>query len=165
MFIFVKIFQIMNASKYLIRVGKYIIQFSVLLVVMFGVLILINGNEYLESVITMFSTTRGLVLIGVVFVFSLTYPFFGFTKRRLTFDASKYADEVDNVMQMCGFVKMNDNNEEMIYRAKSVAKKIGLLYEDTIVIKTEDGLSTIDGARKEVVKISMRCDTFITLNK
>lgn len=150
----------MKLSTYFIRAGKYIIQFIILLFVMIGLMSLLSKNPTSNMFETLF-TTRGLLLWGVVLLFSLTYPFFGFVKRTLTFDATKHAQDVDKVMEMCGFVKLSDADGVTIYRAKNVTKKLVMLYEDKITITTVDGLSTIEGFRKEVVKASMRFNTFI----
>lgn len=150
----------MKLSTYFIRAGKYIIQFIILLFVMISLMSLLSKNPTSNMFETLF-TTRGLLLWGVVLLFSLTYPFFGFVKRTLTFDATKHAQDVDKVMEMCGFVKLSDADGVTIYRAKNVTKKLVMLYEDKITITTVDGLSTIEGFRKEVVKASMRFNTFI----
>lgn len=150
----------MKLSTYFIRAGKYIIQFIILLFVMIGLMSLLSKNPTSNMFETLF-TTRGLLLWGVVLLFSLTYPFFGFVKRTLTFDATKHTEDVDKVMEMCGFVKISDADGVTTYRAKNVTKKLVMLYEDKITITTIDGLSTIEGFRKEVVKASMRFNTFI----
>lgn len=147
-------------ERYAIRAAKYAVYLVILLVVLLSVMNLIqSGGLPLDE---MLFSTRGLMLLAVVVVFALIYPFFGFTKRTLTFDASKKVDDVKNVMSMCGFAPTADSTAEVQkFRAVAKSKKMVLMYEDEIVIATVNGLSTINGARREVVKASFRFSTYI----
>lgn len=154
----------MKLSKYFVRVVKYVVQLIVLFVILFGVMSITSKIGFVDY-FSAFMSQRGLILLCVIIVFALAYPFFGFTKKRLTFDANKHVDEIENVMLLCGFIKVSQDADRLVYRAKTITKKIFLMFEDQIVISTQDGLSMIEGPRKEAVKASMRFETFITLNQ
>lgn len=146
-------------KRYPIRAVKYMVQLCILFFVMFGLLQAFGyGNVTLSE---MFDSSRGYILLAAVIFFALLYPFFGFTKKTLTFDASTNEAEVERVMGMCGYQRVEGEAQAMVFRAATMPKKIVLMWEDTIEINTVDGLSTMEGARKEVVKASFRMGTFI----
>lgn len=150
----------MKLSTYFIRVGKYVVQLAVLLFLMIGLMNIFNGGN--QNNFEVFTQNSSYLLWCVVGVFSLAYPFFGFAKKTLTFDVAKNIEEVDKVLEMNGFVKISDNENVTTYQAKSVLKKFMMMYEDKITITTDqDNVSVIEGARKEVVKATMRFNTFI----
>lgn len=147
-------------ERYVIRAAKYVVYLVVLFFVIFFVMDLINDKQVPFWV--MFSGSRGLVFSGIVIVFALIYPFFGFVKKTLTFDASSKVEEVVNVMNTCGFATAEASTPELQkFRARSTSKKVSMMWEDEVIIETIDGLSTIRGSRREVVKAAFRFGTFI----
>lgn len=148
-------------ERYVVRAAKYVVYLLVLFFIIFAFMDAINGTNV--PMWSIFTSTRGMMLGVVVLVFALIYPFFGFTKKTLTFDASKRREDVERVMTMNGYLPSAESTDSvMVFRAKSVAKKLMLMWEDQIVITTVDTLSVIKGARKEVVKATFRFNTFIT---
>lgn len=147
-------------NRYIIRAAKYLVYFIFLFAIMFSVLGAIEGN--FEKLAIAYFSSRGLIMLGFIFIFSLTYPFFGFTKKTLTFDASKKVEEVQNVMNMCGYKRAGGTNDAMIFEAATGMKKFQNMWEDTITINTVDELSTITGPRKEIVRANLRFGTYIS---
>ncbi|MEG0724673.1 MAG: hypothetical protein RR485_01375 [Mucinivorans sp.] len=149
-------------KKYPIRAAKYVVYLAILFVLIFALMNALGGVEVPFS--TLFTTTRGWMVLLVVVVFALFYPFFGFTSKTLTFDAAKKTEEVVNVMTMCGYTQLDERESypsRMTFRAEGKLKRMMLMYEDQIEITTVDGLSKISGPRKEVVKAAFRMGTFI----
>lgn len=144
---------------YLIRVAKYVLQLTILFIVFFSVLHFAGyGNTSLTEVLT---SERGLIMLAIIVVFALLQPFFGYTKKRLLFDANKRAEDLDRVMAMCGYAKISDENGVKTYRASNFSKKLILMFEDQITVTTIDEVSEMAGPRKEVVKAYFRMNTFI----
>lgn len=148
-------------KRYPLRVAKYVIYLAVLFFIIFALMNALNRTEIgLEA---MFTNMRSLWLLAMVVLFALLYPFFGFTKKSLTVDASQRVEDTQKVMQMCGYMLLDGTNKEcMVFRASSGIKRLMLMYEDQITITTVDGLSVMEGPRKEVVKASYRMTTFVS---
>lgn len=146
-------------NRYGIRAAKSLLQYIILFLVFYSILrIMGSDNAPLQ---TLWETSKGILLLGAIIVFSLLQPFFGYTKKTLTFDAKKRSEDVERVMAMCGYVKVDETSNEMIFRASTTAKKVALIYEDAVTITTNDEISVMQGPRKEVVKIYFRMGTFI----
>lgn len=149
-------------KRYPIRAAKYAVYLIILFFILFGVMSAV-GNSSPMSVL--WTSSRGLMFLGVVVVFALLYPFFGFTKKRLTFNAAGRVEDVERVMAMCGFKRVEAETHganDMVFEANSKAKKVTMMWEDRIEITTDgDGVSYIEGNRKEAVRAAFRMGTYI----
>lgn len=148
-------------NRYAIRAAKYVIYLFVLLLLIFTLMSALGGTKL--SLSTLVSSDRGWWLAVVVLFFAAVYPFFGFSSKLLTVDAEAKAEEVERVMGLCGFMKQSDRSQGgvQVYRASSGVKRLVLMYEDTITITTNNGVSTMAGPRKEVVRAAYRMTTFV----
>lgn len=146
-------------NRYIIRASKYALQLVILFFVIYLLMSLLSVNSVGLDVLL---GSKGLWILGVIIIFSLLYPFFGFTTKTLNFNATENVEKVENVMEMCGFKRVeSDNDNYMIFRADSIAKRISMMYEDKLIIKTQNNISTIEGNRKETFKASFRMGTYI----
>lgn len=149
-------------KRYPIRAAKYAVYLTLLFFILFALMRAFGSSS---SMSILWTTSRGLMFLGVVIVFALLYPFFGFTKKRLTFNAASRVDDVERVMAMCGFKRIETETRgpgDMLFAAASTAKKVILMWEDQIEITTDaDGISYIEGNRKEAVRAAFRMGTYI----
>ncbi|WP_298061241.1 hypothetical protein [uncultured Rikenella sp.] len=148
-------------KRYPIRAAKYAIYLIILFFILFA---LLRAFGSASPISVLWSTSRGLLFLGVVIVFALLYPFFGFTRKRLTFNAAARSEDVERVMGMCGFKRIDTENhsaDNMLFQAASTAQKIVMMWEDQIEITTIDGISYIEGNRKAVVRAAFRMGTYI----
>lgn len=151
----------MDTKTYLRRAGKYVIYLAVLLVLIFTIMDLLNLSKV--PLMEVLKSERSLYLFAVVVIFALLQPFMGYVKKRLTFDARKNVEEVERVMGLCGYVRVEDVDGAMVFRVQGAIKRLTLVYEDAIVITTDsDDLSLMSGPRKEVVKAAFRMTTFVS---
>ncbi|MFI3294474.1 MAG: hypothetical protein R3Y19_00460 [Rikenellaceae bacterium] len=144
-------------KRYLIRFLKYIVYFVLLL----GAMLLIM-NSFGDTIsFEAYKGERGLMLIGAIIFFSLIYPFIGFTRKTLTVNASNRVEEVERILAMCGYKRVNADNENMEFEGASFSKKLITMWEDKVTITTQDGVSVIVGSRKEIVKIAYRITSYL----
>ncbi len=149
----------MNLTTYLRRFIKYIIY----LVVVACIIYLIMSQFYTNIDIDQLISSRGLWMVAVVIFFSAVQPFFGYSSKLLTCDAQKHNEQVVNVMAMCRYKLVENRDGIMTFRANSTFHRLTLLGEDTITIDNrEDGLSTMRGPRREVVKAAFRIGTYVS---
>lgn len=149
-------------KRYPIRAAKYAVYLIILFFILFALLRAFGSASPMS---VLWSTSRGWMFLGVVVIFALLYPFFGFTRKRLTFDAAKRVEDVERVMAMCGFRRIDAENhgaDDMLFQSESTAKKIAMMWEDKVEITTDsNGISYIEGNRKEVVRAAFRMGTYI----
>lgn len=149
-------------KRYPIRAAKYAVYLIILFFILFALLRAFGSASPMN---VLWTTSRGLMFLGVVVVFALLYPFFGFARKRLTFDAASRVEDVERVMAMCGFQRIEADTHsanDMLFAATSTAKKAAMMWEDKVEIVTDaDGISYIEGNRKEIVRAAFRMGTYI----
>ncbi len=146
-------------GTYIIRVAKYVVYFAILLSL---TVILMNSFSSNKIVLAQYYNMHGLMLCGVVLLFSLIYPFIGFVKKDLTFNAPQRKEDLIRVMSACGYTQTGGDDNNMEFRATSTAKKLAHRWDDKITITTDaDGLSVMSGPRKEVVRATFRFNTYL----
>lgn len=146
-------------NRYGIRAAKYVLQLTILFVVFYSVLNLVGYSK--SPISLLWQTNAGGMMIGIIIFFALIQPFLGYTKKTLVFDANQRKEDVDRVMGMCGYIKVSETADQMIFRGSTTSKRLMHMFEEAITITTIDGLSVMQGPRKEVVKIYFRMGTFI----
>ena len=150
-------------NRYPIRAAKYALYLIVLFFVLFALMRALGYGA--ASLDILWTTSRGWLFLGVVVVFALLYPFFGFTRRRLTFNAASRVEDVERVMAQCGFRRIEADThgaDDSLFAAASTGKKVTMMWEDRIEITTDaNGISYIEGNRKEAVRAAFRLGTFI----
>lgn len=150
-------------NRYPIRAAKYALYLIVLFFVLFALMRALGYGT--ASLDILWTTSRGWLFLGVVVVFALLYPFFGFTRRRLTFNAASRVEDVERVMAQCGFRRIEADThraDDLLFAAASTGKKVTMMWEDRIEITTDaNGISYIEGNRKEAVRAAFRLGTFI----
>lgn len=146
-------------ARYLIRFVKSFVFLTLWLVIILGLMLAFKQTTM--SLSDLFTTDNGRMFWLMVAVFSLVHPVLGYSKRPLLDEAKNISAEIDEVAAKSGYHKVSEENGEMVYRADSFLKALMLQYEDKITIKTVDGTSTIEGPRKEIVKMIFRLDTLM----
>lgn len=150
-------------KRYPIRAAKYALYLVILFFVLFALMRALGYGA--ASLDILWTTSRGWLFLGVVVVFALLYPFFGFTRRRLTFNAASRVEDVERVMAQCGFRRIEADThgaDDLLFAAASTGKKVTMMWEDRIGITTDaNGISYIEGNRKEAVRAAFRLGTFI----
>lgn len=148
-------------NRYIIRVVKYALYLVVLFFIIFGMLHLVGYSKNVSLAALLFSQ-QGAMLLGAVLIFSLLYPFFGFMTKNLLFNATEKVEKVEQVMAMCGYQRCQGSTvHAMVFEPIGVARNIQLLYEGTITINTEGGVSQMQGPRREVTRAYFRMGTYI----
>ncbi len=149
-------------KRYWIRSGKYGLFLVLLFFGLYGLMRVFGSAVSWEAIL---SSDRWWKFALAVVGFALVYPFVGYVRRRLTFRASERVEEVERVMGMCGFRRVDPEvhgDNEMVFEAEGVMKRASLMWEDRIVITTDrEGASWIEGQRKEAVRAAYRMGTFI----
>lgn len=151
----------MDMKTYFRRVIKYVIYLTILLGLILLIMDLTKTSKVPMSEV--FKTSQSVYFFVVVAIFSLLSPFMSYTKKVLTFDARRNAEEVERVMAMCGYSKVESKDSDiMLFRADSFVKRLSLRFEDTIEINTSsEDISIMKGPRREVVRAAFRMSSFI----
>lgn len=143
--------------RYLIRAVKYFFYFLILLVVIMTVMVAVGFVE--ADINTMFRNgTQSLWQIAAMLViFGAIYPFFGFTKKE-TIVPGEY-DQIREgiIMYMLsrGYQLEKEEGENMSFRASGPLNRTFRMFEDRITMTRSFAGFTMEGLRKDVIRLSM----------
>lgn len=142
--------------KYFIRSVKYFIYFCAILAIMVGALVLIGAAE--ANIETLF---RGgydaLWKIAALFaVISAIYPKVGFIRREASVPGSWDDIKVDirRYMEDNHYDFEKEEAGSMSFRHKGFASRLSRMFEDRIVITPAFGGVTVDGPRKDAIRVA-----------
>lgn len=151
--------------KYIVRSLKYLLFICVLYV---ALLWLSSLSTYGGTIDTMtllraqLSSDRGLWLVVAFVALALFYPKFGYV-RRVVAGADIEADRmrIDNAMALYGFKFVEVRNGALVYRAEGIVRRIILLFEDEIMVRSVEGGIEVEGKRREAVRIIFQLSAYI----
>ncbi|MFI3267021.1 MAG: hypothetical protein R3Y15_07720 [Rikenellaceae bacterium] len=143
-------------KRHIIRSAKYLAWMLVLFTAIFVVMNLTKTSavQGVDGFVQMMSSKKGPMLVFVLIALAAVYPLAGFMKRTVYGTLPK--EDIVDVMKELGFKMSEYKDEYMVFNASSPIKKFAMYFEDRIEIAFDGENMTIDGMRKEVVRIEYR---------
>lgn len=156
-----------NATKYIIRAIKYFFYFSFLLVIFMSILVLAKVVD--ANIETMFKGGyNSLLQIAVMFLcVSAVYPFFGFVKKRTTIpgEYSEIREGIIETMENRGYKLESEDGENMTFRNKVFINRLSRMFEDRITFTREFGGYSVEGLRKDTIRLIYALERNFRSNK
>lgn len=153
-----------GTAKYIRRAVGYFVKIVALIVGIYA-LMWVTGTARVSTEAfwsELFTSGRGMLLWGVVFVVSLLYPLYGFVSRTVKADVVADWEEIHRAFILAGYNKGRSEGGVTIFRVSSPVRRIVMFGEDLITVTDNgDGTVTLDGIRKEVVQIEFRIHSFV----
>ncbi len=146
-----------NVGKYLIRVLKFIVFYSVLVLIMLAIVFYtsehtISFREFLQP--ESGNNLRSMIILIVAF--SAVYPFIGFGKREVHMNRSfdKDKEVVTGMVSDMGYVLVSDYDNKLVFKSKRILTRIFRVFEDKITIDYSDNPLIISGMRRDIMRVS-----------
>lgn len=147
-------------KSYIIRSLKYLLQLVVLFFILFGIMEL-TGTSSMNNLGEVFLSPRGVMLLIFIVILAIFYPMFGFTKREVKANIEADQDKIAKAFEMGGYTLESSSGDTLVFRARGIAKRILLMWEDEITVTRDDNYVLIVGVRKEVVKAEYRLKSML----
>lgn len=149
--------------KYFIRALKYFVYFSLMFIIIMAVLVLTGAAE--GNISTMFKGGySALWKIAAIFLaVSAVYPRVGFVKREIGVNGEwgPAADAIKNYMAGKEYVFEKETEDTLTFRHRGGLSKLARMYEDRITVTRQFGGATVEGLRKDVVRLSMGLENLL----
>ena len=142
--------------RYIIRALKYMVYFAVMFVIIVSIVYLFSSQKLAGVPLSDLFKEGSLLKILLLFMaFSLVYPALSFQKKELPVgeDFTKHAEEVESVMESLGYVKESSSSGKVVYRCRSAYARFSRMYEDRITFDTGSVPVTVEGYRKDLMRI------------
>ncbi len=145
-------------NLYLVRALKCFLKLAILLALVFAAMSLTGtlNTGGLSMVQALFASTRGLVLLGVIVVWSAVYPIVSFCKVsvRMEFDRERLVD----AFATYAYEPESESEAEgqMTFRCTSTLRKILWQFDDRVTVTRDGGFVDIEGLKRIVPRVESR---------
>ncbi|MBQ7640726.1 MAG: hypothetical protein IJS91_07050 [Bacteroidales bacterium] len=143
--------------RYLIRALKYLVYFVVLFFVIVGIIWLITPKTDGGFSLSAMFQPGALPKIAILFlVIAAGYPYFAFTKRKVYLGGT-FAEKRDVILacfEQWGYEIENEEPQQISFRLKSKTGRFTRMYEDRIVIETQNEPIVLNGYRRDIDRMA-----------
>ncbi len=143
--------------RYLIRALKYLVYFVVLFFVIVGIIWLITPKTDGGFSLSAMFQPGALPKIAILFlVIAAGYPYFAFTKRKVYLGGT-FAEKSDVILtgfEQWGYEIENEEPQQISFRLKSKTGRFTRMYEDRIVIETQNEPIVLNGYRRDIDRMA-----------
>ena len=146
--------------KHIRRALKYFVQIVVIFSVIIGALMLL-GLVSTDVNVAFRSGWRSIeTILGLFFVVSFVYPFFGYGKRiiRAKGEPQEHRSTIDQAMTQRGYVFEKEEDGALRYRLASPVAKVARLWEDAITITPTLGGFEAEGLMRDLARVVTSID-------
>lgn len=153
-------------ERYAIRALKSTVYFYVLMSLIMLLFYFFQGGDAISG--RVFIEEVGLykmLIFGLAF--GLSYPFFGFCKRKIYLN-KPFAQEksaIVDIMAQYGYEQTYETETSIVFRPVHRLKRLIDQYEDAIVVDHRDNPIVVKGLRKRVVRIGLSIEGFLLNEK
>lgn len=122
----------------------------------------IEGLSLGELLQMRFAESRGKMLVVAIIVLAALYPRFGFMTSRIE-ECSYERDgaRIDNAMRHYGFKLIEERGDIKIYGADTILRRLTLMFEDRIEVRSIEGGIEIKGLRRSVARVAYQLQTYL----
>lgn len=146
--------------RYFIRSVKTFIYFFLIFVLIIAVFV-ISGTAEL-NIETLFRNgyTSLWEIFGILVLIAAVYPKVSYVKSvpHISGNLSSNRVQITEIMHGLDYVTEKESEEKMTFRLKSAAGRFSRRYEDRITIEAAGSVLTVEGLRKDVVRIISRME-------
>ena len=151
--------------RYLIRAVKYLLLLSALYVALVWAMYLLGAEPQIDPWLQIEAHLRadiGKKMVVMFVILAALYPRFGFMRKRIEgYRPERDKERLQNAMELFGYKLAESHDGVDVYRAEGVVKRLTLLWEDRIEVRTEDGALEMKGIRRMVARIAYQLETYI----
>ena len=146
--------------KHLRRSLKYLIQISLLFIVIIGGLMLSGMVSKDVAIAFRHGWTSIAWIAGLFVVMSAIYPFFGYGKRniRIAGDPAQLWPQIQEALKSRGYVEAGETEEGRCFHLSSPINRAARMWEDTITITPVLGGFQAEGLVRDLSRVVMTID-------
>ena len=100
-------------------------------------------------------------MIVASIVLALTYPFFGYAKRKVSGNIVTDREQLDHAADFTGLVLVAESENELVYRARGL-RRLVMLFEDEVRVRQDGDKVEIKGLRRVAVRMAIDVERYIT---
>lgn len=150
----------MEMKKYLLRSLRYFTYMIVLWCLIFVVMFATKTTAFsFETLVQLFTSLNGILLITLVVVVSLAYPKFGYTIKTIPRITRK--KELIDQLKQSGMVLHSEKANVYVFQYASFFRRLMIRFDDRVVIVFENDHTLIEGNKVPVSRVLFRIESLI----
>ncbi|MBN2274139.1 MAG: hypothetical protein JXK95_07390 [Bacteroidales bacterium] len=145
--------------------GRRFIKFFLFIIILFFIMLfliplLTRGVSFEETYYMITSNQRMRLILILLFAYAFIYPLINYTKkeRYITGLFEDNRSAIEEVMEATGYVKLREENAQLIYRRKSKFARIIMMGEDRVEIDSSVKPLIFSGPRRDLKRIDILMD-------
>lgn len=145
----------MDKQKYLLRAVKRLIRLSVLIALVLALMVLTKTNSVPadELLHAIFTSWRGIALIGVIVAWSAVYPRMTFVSQRVPGDLASDKHRLDQAFAQEDYHHSETRGGESVYRSGNAMRRFFSMGEDAVTVTQDGDDIVLEGNRRQVVPV------------
>lgn len=144
-------------NQYFIRAAKYALRVTLIFVIVFTLMNLTGYSKVTPDQLSLFFASKDVMIMMVVIaVLIAVHPKLGYVKRSFDLDLVADRDKILNAFAQSGYTIESEDDNAMVLRATGSFNRFMLMNEDAITIDKKTLPFTIEGNRKNLVRIMFR---------
>lgn len=154
--------------QYFVRAVKYLLFLCVLyvglewLMLEFAPTEATAGYTIMDIMQLRFAESRGKMLVVALVVLAALYPRFGFMTSRVEgCNLERDGLRLDNAMFAHGFRLVEERDGVRVYRGDGIMRRLMLMFEDRIEVRSVDGGIELKGMRRNVARVVYQLQTYL----
>ncbi len=143
------------AARYAIRAAKYFCWFAILFVLIISVLVFTKFVPADISQMFIHGWVSVAEIAGIVLIFSLLYPRFGYQSRKVEIEGEwpKVSERLKDFFANRGYRIETDEADKICFRSRQAGVRIARLWEDRITVTPTLGGVEVEGPSKDLARI------------
>ena len=152
--------------QYFIRSLKYLIYFTLLLVLMLAIVFYTSSQRHVDNFWDLIPASNRWFLAIFLGAFAIIYPLFGFATRKVYLNNSFAQDReaLTEVLLRANYEIKKDENNRISFRQKSPVIRFFRMYEDRITLDYSDNPIQLEGLRRDVYRFARNMEYVIRQN-
>lgn len=155
-----------KAKRYIIRVLKTIVYFTVIILILLGFIALMSKNVT-EGDYSLLLKDKGFVrmlyFIGFIAIF---YPYLAYTSKKIYFrkNFSEERKSIEEILASAKYYITKEEKNKLYFRPKNKFYRLMRMYEDTVTLTYRDNEIELEGMRKDTTRLARYIERYAESN-
>lgn len=144
-------------KKYIIRVLKTIVAFTIIILLILGIIVLMSKNAVPNGDYSLLLKDRQFVnLLYFIGLVAIIYPYLAYTSKAIYLpkefnEERKYVEEI---LASAKYYVVKEEKNKLYFRPKNKLYRFMRMYEDTILLTHSGNQIKLEGMRKDTTRLA-----------
>ena len=145
-----------KVKRYIIRVLKTIIYFTLIIFIILGFIALMSNNVTNGDYSLLFKDNGFIRMLYFVGAIALFYPYLAYTNKKIYLqkDFIEERKYIEEILASASYHITEEANNKLYFRPKNKLYRLMRMYEDTVTLTYSNNEITLEGMRKDTTRLA-----------